>query len=216
MTDDRDLLLTLADKAAPANAALLVIDVQNDFAADEGFFGRIGADVAAIQNNVIPPLVRLIDRARAAGVLVVFVQAIYDDEYLSAPMRERNRRRGVEMPRCLTGSWGADFYGVKPAPGDPVVVKHRYNAMHDTDLDALLRARGVSSLLLTGISTDTCVESTGRAAYFMDYYVTMVSDCCGAFGEADHRAALARFDRDYGEIVTSADLIGVWDEAAYG
>lgn len=210
MSTESDLLITLEQKAAPGRAALLVIDVQNDFAADEGFFGRIGADVRSIRATVIPSLVRLIEHARAAGVLVVFVQAIYDAEYLSAPMRERNRRRKVEMPRCLTGSWGADFHVVRPAPGEPVVIKHRYSAMLNTELDAQLKRRGIESLLLTGIATDTCVESTGRDAYFTDYYVTLVADCCGAFNTSDHRGALGRFDRDYGAIVNSNDLIDVW------
>jgi ureidoacrylate peracid hydrolase len=205
-----DLLLTLEQKVAPPRAALLVIDVQNDFVAEGGFFSSIGADVRAIQ-RAVPPLLRLIERAREAGVLVVFVQAIYDPEYLSAPMRERNRRRKVEMPRCLTGSWGADFYAVRPAPDEPVVIKHRYSAFARTRLDELLRARGIESLLLTGVSTDTCVEATGRDAYFIDYYVTLVRDCCGAASERDHLGVLERFDRDYGAVVSSDEMIAAWD-----
>lgn len=204
-----DLLTTLEQKAAPANAALLVIDVQNDFVADGGFFDKIGADVKTVQKSM-PNLERLVGRAREAGVPVIFVQAIYDPEFLSAPMRERNLRRAVEMPRCLTGTWGADFYSVRPEPGEPVIIKHRYSAILNTGLDALLKSRGIRSLLLTGVATDTCVESTGRDAYFIDYYVTIVSDCCGAASESDHLGALKRFDRDYGAIVTSGDLIGAW------
>jgi ureidoacrylate peracid hydrolase len=203
------LLSTLDLKAAPGSAALLVVDVQNDFVADGGFFDKIGADVRTVQ-KAIPNLVRLIDKAREAGVPVIFVQAIYDPEYLSAPMRERNLRRTVEMPRCLTGSWGADFYMVRPAPGEDVVIKHRYSAIVNTGLDALLKRRGIRSLLLAGVATDTCVESTGRDAYFIDYYVSIVSDCCGAASESDHAGALKRFDRDYGAIVTSEDVIGAW------
>jgi len=204
-----DLLTTLRQKAAPESAALLVIDVQNDFVAENGFFHTIGADVTAIQQSV-PPLTRLIDAAREASVLVVFVKAIYDPPVVSAPMRERNLRRGVEIPRCITGSWGAEFFRVAPLPGEPVVVKHRYSAFTNPALEAMLRARGICSLLLTGVSTDTCVESTGRDFYFADYYVTMVEDCCGAASESDHRAALARFDRDYGAVVTSDEVMGSW------
>jgi ureidoacrylate peracid hydrolase len=205
------LLMTLAQKADPGCAALLVIDVQNDFAADGGFFDQIGADVRTIQAAVIPSLIHLVERARAQGLLVIFVQAIYDARDLSAPMRERNRRRQLEMPRCLTGSWGAEFHGVRPAIGEPVVIKHRYSAMHNTELDFILKRHGIRSLLLSGISTDTCVESTGRDAYFMDYYVTLVADCCGAFDECDHLGAIKRFDRDYGAVVTSNDLINTWE-----
>lgn len=204
-----DLLTTLVQKVAPEHAALLVIDVQNDFVAEKGFFHTIGADVAAIQKSV-PPLTRLIDAARQASVLVVFIKAIYDPPVVSAPMRERNMRRGVDIPRCITGSWGAEFFGVTPLPGEPVVVKHRYSAFTNPALEAMLRERGISSLLLTGVSTDTCVESTGRDFYFADYYVTMVEDCCGAASEGDHRSALGRFDRDYGAVVTSEEVMRSW------
>jgi ureidoacrylate peracid hydrolase len=206
-----DLLTTLPKKAAPAHAALLVIDVQNDFAAENGYFHRVGANIAAIQ-RAVPALVRLIDKAREAGVLVVFVQAIYDPEHVSAPMRERNARGGMEMPRCLTGSWGAEFYGVSPLPSEPIVIKHRYSAFTNPVLKALLDERGIRSLLLTGISTDTCVESTGRDFYFADYYVTLVADCCAAASEQDHTVALARFDRDYGAVVSSAEVIDAWQK----
>jgi len=127
LADSDELLSTLEQKVSPALAALLVIDVQNDFVADGGFFDQIGADVKTIQ-RAISPLAKLIDRAREAGVLVVFIQAIYDPQYLSAPMRERDVRVGRRMSRCLTGSWGADFYVISPRPNEPVVIKHRYSA----------------------------------------------------------------------------------------
>ena len=209
----QELLSSLDQKVAPGVAALLVIDVQNDFAAHGGFFDRIGADTSRIQ-RVIPPLSRLIDGARQASVLVVFVQAIYDEQFLSPPMRERNARRGMEMPRCITGTWGAEFCGVQPLPGEPILIKHRYSAYTNPQLLRLLRRHGVSSLLLSGISTDTCVESTGRDFYFADYYVTIVADCCAAASEQDHLGALARFDRDYGAIATSDEIMASWERAA--
>ena len=91
------------------------------------------------------------------------------------------------------------------------MIKHRYSAILNTGLDALLKRRGIRSLLLAGVATDTCVESTGRDAYFIDYYVSIVSDCCGAASESDHAGALKRFDRDYGAIVTSDEVIGAWE-----
>jgi ureidoacrylate peracid hydrolase len=209
-----ELLTTLEQKISPGKAALLVIDVQNDFVAKGGFFAEVGADVDAIQQCSIPPLLKLIDAARAAGVLVVFVKAIYDPEVLSAPMLERNTRTGRGQPRCITGSWGADFYAVRPLQNEPIVIKHRYSAMISTGLDKLLKDNNIKSVLLTGVSTDTCVESTGRDAYFMDYYVTLISDCCGAVNDADHRGALARFDRDYGAVATSEEVIKLWGSLA--
>ena len=210
LADSHDLLSTLERKVLPAHAALLVVDVQNDFVADGGFFDQVGADVKTIQ-RAIPPLARLVDRAREAGVLVVFIQAIYDPQYLSAPMRERDLRVGRRMPRCLTGSWGADFHVIAPRPNEPVVIKHRYSAFANSELDDLLKRRGIRSLLLAGVATDTCVESTGRDAYFIDYYVTLLADCCAGATERDHLMALERFARDYGAVVSSADVIEAWE-----
>jgi ureidoacrylate peracid hydrolase len=212
--DTTGLLLTLAEKVDPKHCALLVIDVQNDFVADGGFFDKVGGDLKPIQQERVPALLRLIAEARKAGVLVIFVQAIYDPKDLSAPMRERNARLKMEMPRCLTGSWGADFYEVRPRPDEPVVIKHRYSAMVNTNLPDLLKERKIHSLLLTGVATDTCVESAGRDAYFLDYYVTIVADCCGAASEQDHRGALKRFSRDYGQVVVSGDVINIWNADA--
>lgn len=151
------LLRTLAEKADARHSALLVIDVQNDFVASGGFFDKVGGDVVTLQRRLVPNLLRLIDAARQAGVQVIFVQAIYDPEFLSDPMRERNARLNMELPRCLTGSWGAEFYQVRPLPGEPVIIKHRYSAMVGTPLLDLLGQRGIRSLLLAGVATDTCV-----------------------------------------------------------
>lgn len=206
-----ELLSALGEKAAPEHAALLVIDVQNDFVATGGFFDQIGADVATIQRS-IPRLQRLIEHARRARVPVIFVQAIYDPQYVSAPMRERNRRARRELPRCLTGTWGADSYAVRPAADEAVVIKHRYSAVPNTELVSLLEQRGIRSLLFAGVATDTCVESTARDLYFIDYYVTLVADCCAAASVADHEGALARFERDYGAVVSSEDVITAWQK----
>jgi ureidoacrylate peracid hydrolase len=208
------LLRTLAEKADPAHGALIVIDVQNDFVATGGFFDKVGGDVRTLQQERVPNILRLIDAARDAGVLVIFVQAIYDPHDLSDAMRERNLRLNMELPRCLSGSWGAEFYRVAPLPDEPVIVKHRYSAMVGTDLLELLKRRGIRSLLLSGVATDTCVESAGRDAYFRDYYVTIVEDCCGAASEDDHRGALKRFNRDYGPVVTSDAVMATWRATA--
>jgi ureidoacrylate peracid hydrolase len=116
------------------------------------------------------------------------------------------------MPRCLTGSWGADFHAVRPAAGEPVVIKHRYSAVPNTGLVTLLEQRRIRSVLLAGVATDTCVESTARDLYFIDYYVTLVADCCAAASSSDHEGALRRFERDYGAVVGSGDVVTSWHQ----
>src|SRR5262245_64957926 len=128
-------------------------------------------------------------------------------------MRERDLRVGRQMPRCLTGSWGADFHVIAPRANEPVVIKHRYSAFANSELDDLLKRHGIRSVLLAGVSTDTCVESTGRDAYFIDYYVTLVADCCAGAVERDHLVALGGSGRATVAAVKSADTFGPWDGA---
>lgn len=203
------ILSTLEDKVSPERAAVLIIDVQNDFIADGGWAHRMGWDCsrnAAAASRIAPFLAA----ARQVDVPIIWIKAIYDERYLSAPMIERNRRRGLEDPRCETGTWGADFYAVHPLANEPVVIKHRLSAFVDTELPSVLGHLGVRSLILTGVYTDGCVESTARHAYFLDYFVVMVDDCCATVSDERHRSTLERCDWDFGVVATSQTIMELW------
>jgi ureidoacrylate peracid hydrolase len=210
-------MMTLEQKVDPAHAALIVIDVQNDFCADEGFFGRKGYDLSQIQ-AAVPRIVNLIHYARAAGVKVVFIRSAYDAHHLNDPMRERNLRRGLTASRCATGSWGAEFFVVSPQAGEPVVTKHRYSAFHGTDLHVILRSWSIQTLIMTGVTTNVCVESTAREGYFLDNYIVLVGDCTASSNEDRkdltseeiHRWTLTNIELTFGVVVTSDDVIAVW------
>ncbi len=161
------------ERVAPATTRLVVVDVQNDFAADGGWFDRSGQDLS-LMRRAIDDLVQFIPIARAAGVRPIFVQAIYDEKWLSRPMLERHQLVGFDTRHCQSGTWGAEFYKVAPEEGDDVIVKHRYSAFIGTELDPLLRAQGVENLVFTGITSNVCVESTARDAYMHDYHVLVV------------------------------------------
>jgi ureidoacrylate peracid hydrolase len=201
--------LSLADKLVPTRACLLVVDVQNDFCSPDGYFARVGNDVSAVA-AMMERLHALIDAARAAGALVVFVQAIYDEHVLSAPWRERNIRRNLEVPRCITGSWGAELYEVKPQPGDVVVRKHRYSAFVDTELDMILRARGIETLVMTGVASNVCVESTARDGFMKDYYIVFTSDASATTSPAVHEATLQNVRDYFGVVASAAEVIATW------
>jgi ureidoacrylate peracid hydrolase len=212
-----EVLRELDEKVDPRHAALIVVDVQNDFCAVEGFFGRTNQDLTMIQ-GIVPRLEQLIDEARRAGVMVVFIRSIYDDPYLSEPMRERNLRRGLLSQRCLSGSWGADFYRVKPLPGEVVVTKHRYSAFHGTELDDVLRSAGIRTVIMTGVTSNVCVESTSRDAYFHNSYVVFVDDCVGttnedfsgATSEEIHRWTATNIQLTFGVVVEADEVAGAW------
>ena len=110
------------------------------------------------------------------------------------------------------GPWGAEFYGVSPLPSEPIVIKHRYSAFTNPVLKALLDERGIRSLLLTGISTDTCVEIHGTGFLFRGLLRDLSSRLLRSSKRANHTVALARFDRDYGAVVSSAEVIDAWQK----
>ena len=210
-------LTCLADKIRPSHTALILIDVQNDFCASDGFVAKGGRDVSLVQ-EMTERLPELLDRARAAGVMVVFVRCSYssdDNRYLSDVWLEQAARRqggGYTLsPVCHDGTKGAEFYGdIAPAPGDVVIVKHRYSAFHGTELDVVLRSHGVRTVVLTGVSTHVCVETTAREAFVRDYYTVVVSDCSAAYSEQEHETALKLIDRFFGEVTSLDEICRLW------
>jgi ureidoacrylate peracid hydrolase len=209
MTRDVDFLDSLKRKVAPGNAALLVVDVQNDFCAEEGVFGKTGYDLSMVR-EMLPRLKLLIEGARSAGVTVIFVQAIYDPIYLPAVWYERNARLNFEVPRCLSNSWGADFYEVAPLKRETVVRKHRYSAFVDTNLDLILRSRQIQTVIVTGVATNICVESTSRDAFMRDYYVALVDDGSAAYSREQHQATLTSIAIGFGVVTTVDEVLDAW------
>ena len=213
-------LESLARKVAPVHTALLVIDMQNDFCAAGGLVSKDGRDISAAQalGDRLPPF---ISAARTAGVLVVFVRCVYSSErnpYLSDVWLEqaaRKRKGGyTRIPVCADGSWEGDYFGdVRPQPGDLVVTKHRYDAFHNTDLDLILRTNAIRTVILTGVVTNVCIETTARAAFVRDYYVVVPRDGAAAYVEEDHIATLSNIDRFFGEVAGIGDIETLWQSA---
>lgn len=208
---------SLEKKVRPNHTALIVIDVQNDFCDDQGVMAQEGFDVSEAQAmaNRLPAI---LSAARSAGVLVVFVRNVYSTEhnyYLSDTWLEQasRMREGsyTRRPVCQDGTWEGDFYGeVRPEPGDPIVTKHRFNAFRNTDLDTILRAHGIRTIVMTGVATNVCVETTARDGFMRDFYVVFTDDGTAAYAEEDHQATLRNIDRFFGQVVQLADLQAIW------
>lgn len=212
----RPLLTALEEKVRPAHTALLVIDVQNDFCAAGGMMDREGHDLHDVQ-EMAGALPRLLDAARDAGVLVVFVRNVYStaqNHYLSDVWLEQaSRRRSgsyTVSPVCEAGSWEGDFYSVRPLPEEPVITKHRFSAFHNTDLETVLRAHSIRSVVLSGVATNVCVETTAREAFVRDYYVVFLSDGTATYDRSGHEATLAAVDRFFGQVATIDDVVACW------
>jgi ureidoacrylate peracid hydrolase len=217
----RPLLATLEQKVNPAHAALIVVDMQNDFCAAGGMMDLERADLTAVQ-AMAERLPDVLDAARSAGVLVVFVRNVYSTErnmYLSDVWLEQMlRRRGDSYTLrevCGADSWQGDFYaGIRPLPGEPVVTKHRYGAFHNTDLETILRVHGIRTVVLAGVATNACVETTAREAFVRDYYVVFTADGTACYSDEAHEATLRTIDKYFGVVVSLGDVIEVWRGSA--
>jgi ureidoacrylate peracid hydrolase len=193
----------------PARTRFLVIDVQNDFCAEGGWFDKHDNDLRLI-HEAVDRLVGFTEVARKAGVPPIFIRAIYDEIYLSPPMLERHARTGLGIDHCQSGTWGAEFFRVAPAPGELVMTKHRYSAFKDTELNALLRAQRVENLILAGITSNVCVESTARDAYMLDYHVVFLSDGSATYQAEAHDATLANIRRAFGIVASVSEVTEAW------
>lgn len=199
-----------------SRAALLVIDLQH---ASASRHHGLGAELAAqgeeatgawrfdrIEQVVVPNLQRLLDRCRGHGVPVVYITLgsatgdFADVVGYLRPLAERTDNRvGAPNHRILEE--------VAPVEGDLVVNKTTASAFASTDLDRLLRDRGVEQLLLTGVSTNSCVESTGRDGADLGYECLIVDDACSCAGPDWHTAALRNFDRLFGRVATTDEML---------
>ncbi len=125
----------------------------------------------------------------------LWIRNVYNtgpNHYLSDVWLEQAKRRRngayVQYPVCEPGAWNGDFYQIKPRPDEAIVTKHRYGAFEGTDLDLILRSRGIRSVIMTGVATNVCVETTARQAFLRDYYVVFTNDCSATFSQAQHDA----------------------------
>lgn len=198
---------SLMEKVSPATSALVVIDMQNDFC-HEGPAASKGFDAGHVQ-SIVPNLQQLITRAREVGTPVVFARVSLTDETVAENFLERSNGRPYP---CKEGTWGAEWYGVSPEPGEVVISKPRFSMFIGTDFRRILQEMGVQSLILTGTRTNVCVECTARDGYQNDFYIVVLSDCTAASDQDTHIDALNRLEKGFGVVATSDEVIEIWEQ----
>jgi len=178
----------------PGQTALIVVDMQNAYATEGGYVDSAGFDISGAR-GVIASVVKAIEAARAAGVLVVFLQNGWDAAYVEAggpgspnwyksnalkTMRRKPELAGKFLAR---GGWDYELIdAIKPQRGDIVVPKTRYSGFFNSTLDSTLRTHGIRNLMFTGIATNVCVESTLRDAFHLEYFSVMLEDATHELG----------------------------------
>jgi ureidoacrylate peracid hydrolase len=206
-----EILRSLKERCDPKYAALIVVDVQNDFVSTDGSAAKRGEDVSAA-TAMVPNLVRLIQEARRVGLTIVYIKTTHS-EWTDTPSWIYRSSQKSGLNTCREGTWGADFYkGISPLPNERVVIKHRYSAFINTDLNTVLKARAIESVLVCGVATNVCVETTARDAYMYDYYVTMIDDCSAAYEAKLHLGTLDNMRRHFGMVASSPEIMQTWND----
>ena len=183
----------------PAHSGLMVIDMQRDFVEPGGFGETLGNDVGLLR-AIIPPLRAVLDATRAAGMTVIHTREGHLPDLSDCPPAKRNRgnpsmRIGDPGPKgrvLIRGEYGHDIIDeLAPAEGELVIDKPGKGSFYATGLDDTLRSRGITSLIVTGVTTEVCVHTTVREANDRGYECLVLADCVGSYFPEFQRYGLA-------------------------
>ncbi|EIZ78922.1 pyrimidine utilization protein B [Novosphingobium sp. Rr 2-17] len=203
----------------PATTAVIVVDMQNAYATKGGYVDEAGFDVAPAQ-AVIGRVGEVVDVAREAGMAIVFLQNGWDAGYVEAgtplspnyhksnalkTMRKRPDLSGKFLAR---GGWDYELVdALTPQDGDLRVHKPRYSAFFNSQLDSVLRARGIRTLVFTGIATNVCVESTLRDGFHLEYFGILLEDATHHLGpDFIMQATVYNVEKFFGWVSTVAEF----------
>ncbi|TDC54300.1 cysteine hydrolase [Actinomadura sp. KC345] len=193
------------------NTALLVVDMQNGFLEDKGSMAAVGLPHEELR-PAVPGCRTLIDAARAAGVPVIFTRYVFQPDYADGGVLPNHIVPAMkEVGALAAGSWDAEIVdGLAPAEGEIVIDKSRPSSFYGTRLEPVLTNLGIRSLVICGVTTNICVETTARDAGQRDYYVHVVSDATAEFDQARHEHALTGIGFLFGWINTVDDVLTAW------
>lgn len=206
-----DFYQGLAEIAAPEHTALLVIDMQRDFCDPSARFAGLGVDFAPVQ-TMMPVFLDFIARARERGISVISASMTQADAYASGPLRELNARHHTGAYACTEGTPGADYMAdFDPEPGDLVITKHGYSAFSGTALEAELKRRSIETLVVGGVATNVCVESTCRDGFLRGFYIVVAEDLVACGSQERQQHSLYNLDRYFGLVAPSREILAAWD-----
>jgi len=195
----------LSEQLQSHHTAILVIDIQNDFCAQGGFMNRVRNYRLDFVPEVVSNIRNVIEAVRPVGVPIFWVRSHYDFKYLNSADISKRRVEGC----ALEGTWGAEFFEIEPEPTDVIVTKNHFSGFHDTDLHTRLQERGIKTLVLTGVATNVCIDSTLREGFFLNYHIVLVEDCVGSNSPEGHAGTLVTVRNNIGSVVDSAALVQV-------
>lgn len=197
---------SLSQKVKPDHTALLVVDIQREYCTDEGVLAKLGFDITPIK-EMIPRLADFIDRCRKVLPTIIFFKTKVLPELRTKTLIEHYTRVGLQRqykPELV------DFWKIHPSNTDIVIEKHRYSGFAETNIQSILRAKDIKAVIIVGVATNVCVESTARDAFSKDYQVIIVSDMTEGTTPAAKNASLKTLGDFFGEVINSKDLFLAW------
>jgi len=200
MTEDKESL-------SESKTAMIVVDMQNAFLSDEGSMNKGGMDITELKKTV-SPVKKLIDACRSANVPIIFTRYVLRADYKDAGLRSVRRSEFKEIKSLVMGTWDSELDPrMDQRLDDYVLDKTRYSSFYNTSLEVILRGLGVDTLIICGVTTEICVESTIRDAYFRDFKILVPQDAVAAMDVARHKGTLATIEYGFGTVTTSGKLI---------
>lgn len=195
-------------------AALVVIDLQNDYCHPDGVYARNGLTCFSA-SSAIEATGRSVRRAKECGIPVIYARMMWRSDETGYPIDAglivEHSRPFLRNEGLRRGTWGAEVVSDLPAP-DYEVDKTRYSAFHNTTLEPLLRGLGVETVLLAGAITNICVEATARDAFHRDLRVVVLADCVTGFDRELHDASL-RTMAIFTRVLMSTDVFDSYERA---
>ncbi len=186
--------------------ALLVMDYQNDIVHENGKFAAWGLAAHVKQQQALENTAALLDKARAAGVKVIYIKVEHKAGYPEIVNSKIGMYQGMKQASALLeGEWGAQIHdAVKPQAGEPVLVKRRINPFTIPHLRKELQ--GKETLLLAGVATNFVVEECARTATALDYEVMVLEDCCASMNQQMHEFPIKNILPNLVTVTTSKEI----------
>ena len=187
--------------------AMIVVDMQNAFLSDEGSMVKTGMDITELKKTAAP-VRHLVEACHSADIPIIFTRMVQRADFKDAGLRLERRPALKEVDSLVAGTWDAELDPrMDVQTRDYILDKTRYSSFYNTNLEVILRGLAVDTLIICGVTTEICVESTIRDAYFRDYKIVVPEDAVAAMDVTRHQGTLLTIQFGFGTVTTTAEVI---------